>query len=690
MQQDPNFRGFDPDDGEWSEQHNGGDPFYGLDQWTQVGSRGPDPRNGANAPGGAVPPAFQAPPQAPQPRQDAGGRGTAKGKGGMRHLFAHNRGDSSRPEGGYFAGQKKKAGGAPQPQASQPHSGGNPPQGSFYMPQGSPYAPQGGTYPPQGSPQGGSGYQAQGSPYAPQGGTYPPQGSPQGGSGYQAQGSPYAPQVGAYPPQGSPYAPQAGTYPPQGGPQGGPGYPPQGSAGYPPMNAPMTAQGPYTPDWGKTEGNAPGGDKPENDAPEGEESPGYHPPAPPEGPRAVPSTGVRGRGGTRKGVYIIVAILALAICAGGVWMMLRPGGKQYAYVRRSTLATSYSGDALIVRNETVYTQEGVSRIEYIAEEGAMVDRAENVCVVYNSGFSDKELTTLENYRKKIKEYHRTLLSNSTTKDVQLDRLEGNVLALGMEVQLMVQEDRGSLVGQEALLTEAMQARQLYLKQKYPDDQKLARLYDDENTQLQRISSWTKQYAANAQGIVSFYTDGYENVLNLNNYAGCSPTEVRRMFNGNIPADPAMTKNTVAVYRLVRQGNWVVLLLCRDRDWVPVEGNTYKLLIEGFDSTVVDAKLESFTRSGGELLLRLSVAGDINVGNILYVRTCTVMIGESVDSLTVPSRALYTRQGRTGVVIATESGEFWTAVTVVANDGTMAHLIPENPGVLYEGIPVLIF
>ena len=42
------------------------------------------------------------------------------------------------------------------------------------------------------------------------------------------------------------------------------------------------------------------------------------------------------------------------------------------------------------------------------------------------------------------------------------------------------------------------------------------------------------------------------------------------------------------------------------------------------------------------------------------------------------------------IMATEAGEFWTAVTVVANDGTMAHIIPENPGVLYEGIPVLLF
>ena len=675
MQQDPNYRGYDPDDGEWSEQLNGGDPFYGVDQWTQVGSRGGDPRTGANGPAGGVPPAFQAPPQPPQPQRNEGDRGQAKGKGGVRHLFAHNRGDSSRPDGGYFGGGKKKAA-APQPQA-----GGYPPQNGAYAPQNGGYPPQNGAYAPQNGV-----YPPQNGAYAPQNGVYPPQNgayAPQNGV-YPPQNGAYAPQNGGYPPQSGAYMPQNSAYPPQAG-----AYAPQGNA-YPPLNGSAPPQGPYTPDWGKTENNAPGGEKPEDDAPEEEQGRGYHPPAPPEGPRAVPSTGVQGRRGPRRGVYVIIAVLALAICAGGVWLMLRPGGKQYAYVKRSTLATSYSGDALIVRNETVYTQEGVSRIEYIAEEGAMVERAANVCVVYNSGFSDKELTTLENYRKKIKEYHRTLLSNSTTKDVQLDRLEGNVLALGMEIQMMIQEDRGSLVAQEGLLTEAMQARQLYLKQKYPDDQKLARLYDDENTQLQRISSWTKQYAANAQGIVSFYTDGYENILNLNNYASYSPTDVRRMFNGNIPPDPAMTKNTVAVYRLVRQGNWVVLLLCRDRDWVPVEKNTYKLLIEGFDSTVVDAKLESFTRSGGELLLRLSVAGDINVGNILYVRTCTVMIGESVDSLTVPSAALYTRQGRTGVVMATEAGEFWTAVTVVANDGTMAHIIPENPGVLYEGIPVLLF
>ena len=134
----------------------------------------------------------------------------------------------------------------------------------------------------------------------------------------------------------------------------------------------------------------------------------------------------------------------------------------------------------------------------------------------------------------------------------------------------------------------------------------------------------------------------------------------------------------------------VLMLCSDPNWTPVEGRTYKLRIENFDTTIVDATVESFTRSGGELLVRLMVSGDINMGNIMYTRNCSVQLGESVDSLTVPARALHSQNGKTGVVMATESGAYWTPVTVIGTEGDSAHIIPENAGVLYEGIPVLLF
>ena len=392
-----------------------------------------------------------------------------------------------------------------------------------------------------------------------------------------------------------------------------------------------------------------------------------------------------------KAGYVALALLTLLFGGYAVFRMLAPGDALYGTVTGGTLSSRYTGDALIVRSEIVYTQEGVSQIDYVAEEGAEVTRSSNICTVYTSGFNTKELTTLKKYRDQIKEYHKTLISqNGVSKDPKLASLDTQVRDRAKETRLLIQGAHGSLINQETLLKTALQARQTYLKQKYPDDQKLSRLYDDENTQLQRISSWTKQYAATADGLVSFYTDGYEASLNMNTYADFTPAQVRSMFGGNIPVNSAATKNTVSIYRLVKNDPWAVLLLCNDTDWTPVAGRTYKLLIESFENTVVDAMVESFTRSGGELLVRLKVE-NADIRNVLYIRSCQVQLGENVDSLTVPTRALYSQYGQVGVVIVDEMGNnYWTPVTVISTEGDVTHIIPNNPGYLYEGMLVKLF
>ncbi|NLD82792.1 MAG: hypothetical protein GX637_01380, partial [Clostridiales bacterium] len=221
---------------------------------------------------------------------------------------------------------------------------------------------------------------------------------------------------------------------------------------------------------------------------------------------------------------------------------------------------------------------------------------------------------------------------------------------------------------------------------------LSRLYDEENNQMQRISTWSKQFAAMNDGLVSFYTDGYEPALNMTTYGDYTPAQVRSMYNGNLPQVQGQTaaRNSMDIYRLVRKEPWAVLLLCSDQDWTPVTGRVYEMLIENFVNTIVYATVESFTRSGGELLVRLTVDNTDALQNVLYIRSCKVQVGESVNTLMVPSRAIYIQNGRKGVVMATEGGEYWTAVEVVSDDGTSAYVIPENPGVLYNGTPVRLF
>ena len=407
----------------------------------------------------------------------------------------------------------------------------------------------------------------------------------------------------------------------------------------------------------------------------------------------LPKTGIPAP--RKKGSMLPWVMLAAVILGIGVFIvmksMTRGGQAAYGYVRFGALSARYAGDAVVVRSETVYAQSGVSQIEYVADEGTEVKRGDTVATIYTSGFSSREWTTLQNYRNQIKEYHKVLIGNAAA-DTRLLSLTTQVRERALEAQRLVHGSRGSLSGQETLLKESMAALRVYMRQKYPDDQKLSRLYDEENNQTQRISTWSKQFAAVNDGLVSFYTDGYEPALNMSTYADFTPAQVRAMYNGRVPEvqGQTSTRNSTDIYRLVKKEPWCVLLLCSDQDWTPVAGRVYEMMIENFEGIPVIATVESFTRSGGELLVRLSVNNTDVLQNVLYIRSCKVRVGESVNTLMVPSRAIYIQNGRKGVVMATEGGEYWTAVEVVSDDGTSAYVIPENAGVLYEGAPIRLF
>lgn len=477
---------------------------------------------------------------------------------------------------------------------------------------------------------------------------------------------PFAPSSqGNYGPANTPYVQQSGAYGPQSGAYGQPPYGQQNAAPYgQPQPAAVNeyAQDAYQPEQ----------------------------PVPfqsTQQPYRAPQTSSY----SRLNLILGLVIGAMVIVLGAVAISQVAGRQKTrtALVSAGTLGSSYTGDAVLVRNEVMYTQEGISQIDYIATEGTQVRRGEKVCTVYTSGFSSKEWTTLNNYRTQIKEYQKSLLALTNIEtDGQLKRLNSAVLSRAQETQDMIQSQSGNLINQETLLSTDIQERSYYLKQKYADDQKLNRLYDDEKTQLQRIETWTKPFAAGDTGIVSFYTDGFERVLNNNTYESYSPSEVRSMYRGVLPDSAALGRNEVPVYRIVRQGSYSVLMLCDDPEWTPSVGASYELLLESFDNTRVSATVESVTRSEGELLLRLSVYAEVEP--VLYIRSCHVQLSESIYSLTVPASALTTDEGQIGVVVVQPDGNYFLPVDVISQDSKEAHIVPLLNNILSEGSVVLVF
>ena len=388
---------------------------------------------------------------------------------------------------------------------------------------------------------------------------------------------------------------------------------------------------------------------------------------------------------------VLQMMLIVVVLGFVVWYLvttLTPEASPYALIEASTIGSRYTGDCLIVRDEVPYDAEGMTSISYLAGEGSRVGRTDVVCNVYSSGFSTREMTTLQDYRDQIRDYQIKLLGSEITTDTEVERLESEVLTRAREVREIIRGARGNMSNQEKMLAAAITNRQNYLKTKYSEDQRMTRLYDDELSQLQRISSWTKQYSATTEGIVSFYSDGYEHGLNLSSCGQFSPAQVRNMINGTRPEQELSSKGKTTIFRIVKDGQWMAMMLIRNSSWNPVEGATYELKLENFHDTTVQATVLAFTRTGGELMVQLSVEAPVEP--VLYTRSCTGVLGDNVTSLMVPERAIYIQDNMPGVVWVDGEYEIFIPVNVLEKRDGMAYISTIQQGVLYEGQTVRIF
>ena len=361
----------------------------------------------------------------------------------------------------------------------------------------------------------------------------------------------------------------------------------------------------------------------------------------------------------------------------------------FAVVTAEYTGEYYTGECLIVRDETAFTAENMSSVEYTAEEDARVREKDLICQVYSSGYSEKERKELQEYRDDIRAYQLELLSKEETEDETLIKTESDVLTQARETREMIHGARGSISRQRKQLKAAFEARKQYLRQKFSGNDRMSRLYSEENQQMQKIQSWVRNCYANEAGIVSFYSDGFEDILNVSSFEQFTPAEVWNMLNGSMPGTGAFQRGKTTVYRIVRENGWCVLMLINDNSRNPAEGEIYELYLENAASTVVSAKVVSCIRSGRELLVRLRVE-DEPVQPVLYMRKCTGVLGNGEKNLIVPEKAIYRQNDQTGVVRMEDGNKQYVPVTVVKWHGGYCFITPVQPGSLEEGQEIELF
>ena len=411
--------------------------------------------------------------------------------------------------------------------------------------------------------------------------------------------------------------------------------------------------------------------------------------------RGTKSTAAKNRKKKRRAPLwprLLLAAMVLAVLGVVGWQLRGRFMRNTttAIARGNALGNSYDGTLVIARDEKLIERENTTSIDFIADEGSHVTRSSVICKVYSSGFNQTEINRLNTYREQIQAYHVNQVM-TTFVDAALDSENLEISSLAQQVRTLVQgRGVGSLGNLERQLSSALTARKNYLRQKYPDDQTLSELYKVENDQLKKIESWTTTYTATEDCLVSFYTDGYESTVNSNTYGMLTPSDVRGVIRGVAPQQSTVSRGSDPIYRTVSEDVWFALFLCQDREWNPVVGQRYTLQLDGFDNYVIEGEVESFSRIGSDLLLRMRV--DSSVEPVLNIRTCAATVGDFVSGLSVPINALYTYDNQIGVVVLDGGVQTFVGVTVISyEDENTAFVRPTLSGSpLESGKTVMLF
>ena len=386
---------------------------------------------------------------------------------------------------------------------------------------------------------------------------------------------------------------------------------------------------------------------------------------------------------TGRFYLFLVALLVIAFLI--LRPMLFPGSRE-TVIMMANAAQRQTVDCVIIRDEAVTESDSTARVEYVATEDSLVAEGDNVANLYTTGYSESLLNNLEATRKKIQDYHKQLLANIV--DAELNKLDSVVNYMALEFKnLITHQTTGNLKTVTGQLETAMVNRQEYLRQNKRGDNKLTKLYDEENTRLSSIQSWRKVSTAERDGVVSFYIDGYENDLTPGRLNALSIADVRAVLAGSNLENTKRTRGN-GIYRIVDQDKWYVAVLITGNTWTPVvDQDNYYMQLEGFDDLSYTASVYSVQKENDTTLAVFEVHDPI--GPLIYRRKGKAQFSITLTGLSVRSEALYNENGQMGVWVYDVPGGTFVPVEVLSTDGSIAMIQPLVDGALQLGQTILI-
>lgn len=361
-------------------------------------------------------------------------------------------------------------------------------------------------------------------------------------------------------------------------------------------------------------------------------------------------------------------VLTGSIAVIGVILGLALSPQRLALVEWAGAEFDQSYDMLIVRDEVVYEAKNYGKTNFIAVEGQAVNVGDPILEVYKWGYNDETLSKLLDLQKKIMAYQTDVIRADVIDDT-LNGLAGRIDAKAQEIRQAVFESRPSVLltlerGMESLLDERM----AYLRDTTMPDETLKEYYTQEAELLELFASWRSLLSANESGLVSFYFDGCEAVMNKQNIGGFTRDVLEEVLDGKTVETPETDQAYAPLYRVVNGGEWYVVLLS-DRKIPEMHlGNAFSIIFEDYLDTTytgVVCDVSALAQNDGYVY---TVLIQDNIGPLLGERRVAARLYGVQESYSIPKGCV--KKADDINYVETAAGEYVPVLIVADKGGTV--------------------
>ncbi|MEN6470854.1 MAG: HlyD family efflux transporter periplasmic adaptor subunit [Clostridiaceae bacterium] len=348
-------------------------------------------------------------------------------------------------------------------------------------------------------------------------------------------------------------------------------------------------------------------------------------------------------------------------------------GKGEGILSESSLRMELSVSAAAIRDEAAVSVDRYDRVDYLVNEGASVTSGTPVATVYKWGYSD-EMT------QAVVRAQRAVLAE------QLHQLEGianpgleNItLQIGQKKEqlaaLTMKAGAGDLLTIQNELISLLKQRSEYLKANVQPTEALSALYAAEQQQIDLLAAWKSDVAAVRDGVVSFYFDGYEDVLNAAKLSNVNADLVKSVVKAAAGGTGAVTGNLL--YRIVDGQNWYIAFVTPASEPFRVAaGEQYTVVFDGYlDRPYTGTALAPVIDQTGVVNL---IQFHEDMGALLNARSLKATVVKDATGFDVPLSALTVEDGVPGLTIVMADGTARIEVEVLGVSGDRAVVRAKN-------------